>query len=155
MIQRIQTIYLTLTALFSVLFLSGKMVMFRDAEKNLLYINASGLKGISETGVIEHHMTILPLLGILILIVLMSVIAIFLYKNRKNQLKLAEINIYLSVLMLCLFISYCIIETRNQKAEIQFSISLILPFLVVLFSILARRSIKKDDDLVKSYDRLR
>lgn len=51
------------------------------------------------------------------------------------------------------YYSYYIIN--NFNVEVDTGIKLIIPFFELLLSILAYRSIKKDEDLVRSYDRLR
>jgi phosphoglycerol transferase MdoB-like AlkP superfamily enzyme len=138
MIQRFQTIYLLLTTLFSILFLSGKMLVLKN-----------------ETGVVELHGIILPLVVLLILIAAISLLTIFLFKNRKFQLKLSIALIVLSIILILALAYYAFTLSGKYNAPIQFSINLIFPVMVLVFSILAYRGIKKDDELVKSYDRLR
>jgi hypothetical protein len=130
MIQRFQTIYLLLTTLFSILFLSGKMLVLKN-----------------ETGVVELHGIILPLVVLLILIAAISLLTIFLFKNRKFQLKLSIALIVLSIILILALAYYAFTLSGKYNAPIQFSINLIFPVMVLVFSILAYRGIKKDDDL--------
>lgn len=155
MIQRIQTIYLSLTTLFSVLFLSGKILRFTDESNNLLYIGAAGLKKISEAGGAEQLGMILPLEVLLILVPVLSIITVFLFRNRKIQKKFAAGLIMISVLLIIVLAFYAFSVSRKYHAEIQPGINLILPVLMLLCSFLAYRGIRKDENLVKSYDRLR
>ncbi len=96
-----------------------------------------------------------PVTAILILTSLLSIIAIFLFKNRKIQLTVAIMVIILSAGLIIASASYGIYLTGNFKMKISPEIQMVLPFLILLFSVLAFRGILKDDRLVKSYDRLR
>ena len=138
MIQRIQSVYLLLTTLFSVLFLSMKMFVFW---------NKAVIVGSVEV--------IMPLAILLILIAAISIITIFLFKNRKLQLKLSMVLLVLSIILLLSVAIYAFILSEKYNAHLQFRINLIFPVMVLIFSILAYRRIKKDEELVKSYDRLR
>jgi hypothetical protein len=155
MIQRIQTIYLLLTTLFSIFFLGGKILKFTDEAKNFIYIGLSGLKKFNEAGGTEQISMLLPLAVLLILIPVVSIITIFLFKNRKIQIKLAAGLIFLVGLLILAIAYYTYSFSRNYNAEIQFGINLILPVLMLICSCLAYRRIKKDEEIVKSYDRLR
>lgn len=138
MIQRIQSVYLLLTTLFSVLFLSRKMFVFW---------NEAGMAGSEDI--------IMPLIVLLILIAAISFITIFLFKNRKLQLKVSIVLLILSIILLLAVTSYAFILSGKYDAQLQFRVNLIFPVMVLVFSILAYRGIKKDEELVKSYDRLR
>ena len=96
-----------------------------------------------------------PVTAILILISLLSIIAIFLFKHRKIQLTFAIMVIILSAGLIIASAWYGIYLTGNFKIKISPGIQMALPFLILLFSVLAFRGILKDDRLVKSYDRLR
>jgi Mn2+/Fe2+ NRAMP family transporter len=108
-----------------------------------------------EAGVVESEETIIPLAVLLILIAAISFIAIFIYKNRKLQLMLSMVLILLSIILLIAVAVYVFILAGKNDAQLQFRINLIFPVVVLIFSILAHRGIKKDEELVKSYDRLR
>ena len=138
MIQRIQSIYLLLTTLCSVLFLSMKMFVFRN-----------------ETTIVGSEEMIMPLVILLVLAATISFITIFLYKKRKLQLKLSMVLLILSIILLLAVASYAFLLSGKYNAQLQFRVNLIFPVLVLIFSILAHRGIKKDEKLVKSYDRLR
>jgi len=138
MLQRIQSVYLLLTTLFSVLFLSMKMFVFRN-----------------EAGIVGSEEIIIPLAVLLILIAAISIITIFLFKNRKIQIKLSMVLLILSIVLLLAVAAYAFILSDKYNAQLQFRVNLIFPVLVLIFSILAHRGIKKDEKLVKSYDRLR
>jgi|WetSurMetagenome_2_1015567.scaffolds.fasta_scaffold00001_369 hypothetical protein len=154
MIQRIQSFYLILTSLLSVLFLSGKMFILNGEAGQDIYATISGIKRMSESGP-DLTGNILPLVIIMIAVASIAFITIFLYKKRKLQTKFSLFLIVMSVIMILAIAYYIFKYTTGYNAELRISISLILPLLILLCSILAYRGIRKDDELVKSYDRLR
>ena len=155
MVQRIQSLYLLLTTIFSVLFQSGKILKFNDDAKNFLYINLGGLNRISETGGTAQLQRLLPLTGLLLLIPLVSLITIFLFKNRKLQIRFVLGLIILIILLILALAYYFYFVVLHYNAEFLPGLSLIFPILMLICACLAYRSIKKDDELVKSYNRLR
>ena len=50
---------------------------------------------------------------------------------------------------------YAFYVTRNFNAEMLPALNLVIPVLMLIFTYLAFRGIRKDDRLIKSYDRLR
>jgi peptidoglycan/LPS O-acetylase OafA/YrhL len=103
----------------------------------------------------EIIMTVMPFSILIMLIPLVAVVAIFLYKNRKVQMKMvvALMLLIIAVIALAVYYVYSVINTYDS--ELMFGYKLVLPVLMLIFSILAYRRIKKDEELVRSYDRLR
>jgi hypothetical protein len=155
MIQRIQSIYLFFTSLLSILFLKGSIISFIDESDNLLILSFRGLiKVATETGAEKIDQT-LPLTGLLLLIPVLAFILIFFYKARKLQLRLTMVLFNLVIILILALAYYSFSIIRSFNAEIQPGINLVIPVLMLLCAFMAYRSIRKDDDLVKSYDRLR
>jgi hypothetical protein len=141
MIQRLQSVWLLLAAAaafcslqFS--FYSGNMIAANqaksfaalNAQSNLLLLILSAGVGIA------------------------SLISIFLYRNRKTQLRIVLITLLVSIINLVLFF------TQTKKfvpGEGVYNLTAIFAIIVPVFLILAIRGIKKDEKLVKSLDRLR
>ena len=80
---------------------------------------------------------------------LIPFISIFLYKNRKLQIILNYLNILLFLLILGIGAGLYFHSTRF--AYISFSI----PLINIILTFLVIRAIKKDENLVKSLDRIR
>jgi hypothetical protein len=96
-----------------------------------------------------------PLSALMILIPLLSLITIFLFKNRSLQISLVRV---LTGLVLCLLLAsvfYSVKTITEYSASIEPGAKMVLPLLLLILVLLAYRGIKKDDELVKSYDRLR
>jgi succinate-acetate transporter protein len=81
-------------------------------------------------------------------------ISIFSYKNRKSQFVLGRLNIILNFILLGVFV-YQSLNLSGETLVSEKGIGLILPIFSIVFLVLANKAIKKDEDLVKSVDRLR
>ena len=102
MIQRVQSLYFLLTTLLSGLFLKGNFLKFINTEGSVIIVNFTGIyKPTGDKGydLIEK---LLPLSIIFILIPVISVLAIFLYKNRKLQLIITQILLMISILLIAI-----------------------------------------------------
>src|SRR5687768_14448318 len=139
MIQRIQSIWLLLAAAACFLtlklsFYSGNVI---QPDQSRRFENLNSMSNI--------WLTILTfLLGILILII------IFLFKNRKLQMKLTILAIVLSIGHIILFFSQL-----KRFVEGSFDLTSPVVFMVPVFLVLAARGIYKDERLIKSLNRLR
>jgi hypothetical protein len=155
MIQRIQSVYLGLTTLLSLLFLKGGIINFADKSGSVIKVTFTGLLHNTNGQSIEHIDKLLPLSVLIILIPAVSLIAIFCFKNRKVQLLLALSVIILIAGFIVVSGFYSLQVISKYGAMITPGIKIILPLLILILSVLAYRGIRKDDQLVKSYDRLR
>ena len=84
----------------------------------------------------------------------LSLIAIFLFNNRKLQFVLGRLNLILNLILLGLFV-YHSLSLSGEGAPSEKGIGMFLPIFSIVFLVLANKAIKKDEDLVKSVDRLR
>ena len=155
MIQRVQSLYLLFVVILCLILFRGSIFSFTDGTGNAVKLMVSGSLTGHDGQAAAQVVNIWPVTAILILISLLSLIAIFLFKNRKIQLTVAIIVVILSAGLIIASAWYGIYLTGNFKMKISPEIQMVLPFLILLFSVLACRGILKDDRLVKSYDRLR
>lgn len=83
-------------------------------------------------------------------------INIFRYKNRKSQMSWV-IMIIILLLIIEGLVFYLAMQMRNDfgHAAVSFKIPLIFPVISAILSYLGYRGIKKDEELVRSYDRIR
>jgi len=77
-------------------------------------------------------------------------IAIFLYKDRKVQLRLTVAVLIISIINIVLYFVH-----TKQYADGKFSLTSVVSFVIPVFLLLAVRGIWKDQKLIKSLDRLR
>ncbi len=97
------------------------------------------------------------LLGLTCLGAVVSLAAIFLFKNRMLQARLAGVSIIVAVLLMALvaFAAKTTIDQTPSGGTVNFAVGLALPVLALALNWLASRAIKKDEALVRSMDRLR
>jgi len=136
MIQRIQTIYLFLAALAS----SGLIFVFHlwtTSEEVAIYAKDDYLY-----------------LGLFLGSALLSLISIFSYKTRKFQFVLGRLNIILNFILLGVLI-YQLLMPPGESNISEKGVGIFIPILSTVLLVLANKAIKKDEDLVKSVDRLR
>ena len=76
------------------------------------------------------------------------------FKNRKLQFVLGRLNILINLILLGLLV-YVSLNLPGETAVSEKGIGMFIPVLVVLLLVFANKAIKKDEDLVKSVDRLR
>jgi hypothetical protein len=155
MIQRIQSVYMSIVFLLSFLFLKGSFLSFAEKSGSLIKITFNGIIRDSGLQGPEQLEKTWPLTIFILLIPALSLITIFLFKNRKIQLMLSLSVILIIAGIIGTSFYYAWSVMTNFSAEIVPGIKLILTPVMLICAILAYHSIKKDDNLVKSYDRLR
>ena len=155
MIQRIQSIYLSLTILISFIFLKGSFLSFINNSGSVIKVTFRGIIKVTDVQGQELIEKFLALPAIIILIPAISLITIFLFKNRRIQLWFALTGIILAVsfILISSYIS-CLVAAKYDAKLIP-GFMMISPVLILILEVLAYRGIRKDDRLVKSYDRLR
>src|SRR5215467_3719364 len=84
------------------------------------------------------------------IIIVACLVSIFLFKNRKLQLRLTIFALLVSVLNIILYFN-----KLNKFIHGELSLSCVFAFLIPLFLFFAARGIWRDEKLVKSLDRLR
>ena len=92
--------------------------------------------------------------SLLISTLLLALISIFSYKNRKRQFVLNRINILCNLILLSVF-SWKELHSSGENLLSEKGVQLVVPFISIVFLFLANRAIHRDEELVKSADRLR
>ena len=150
MIQRIQTIYLLGIIALLVLCFYFPFAEFIDAAGHNDWYS---LKGLSSGKAGKSFSQILTFAAGLAVGV--SFITIFLYKKRKQQMLACLINIVVLIVMNILVF----IQIGQLKQELSlianYKLPAVFPLVGAVLAFMAYRAIKSDDNLVKSYDRLR
>jgi hypothetical protein len=155
MVQRIQSLYLFLTTLLSLLFLKGSFLNFGNITGYVINVTFNGIVRNRLGQGFELIEKLLPLSVLIILITMVSLVTIFIFKNRKIQLWLSLLLTIIVAGFIIALIYYSWFIISEFKVEIVLTFKMIIPVLMLIFAILAYRGIRKDDQLVKSYDRLR
>lgn len=136
MLQRIQTVYLLISAILS----GGLIFVFH------LWTTANDVPVYAKDDIVYLAM----FLGSAAL----SLFSIFNFKNRKFQFVLGRLNIILNFILLGLFV-YLLLNTSGESQISEKGVGIFIPIFSIVFLVLANKAIKKDEDLVKSVDRLR
>jgi len=129
MLQRIQTIWILLSVLAAV----------------FLFITGEDVDVFGSFPIIDISLAVLVLLG---------AFSLFSFKNRKRQIMLNNISIFINALLIGI-LAYWL---QNLSGGIDFpekGIEPVFPSVAVICLLLANVFIKKDERLVKSVDRLR
>lgn len=154
MLQRIQSIYLLLASV-----LMGAALFCPLLEVGINnYSSVLYSYGINMFITAGEHLTPFPTWGILtftILGALLPLINIFLYKNRKMQLKIGWSTILLIVLYYVTVAVYVLSYMKGYEGLPLVQIGIILPVIALIFNAMAISKIKKDEKLVRSLDRIR
>jgi hypothetical protein len=156
MIQRIQTLFLLAIAIFSALliFIPFETVTIKSTEPGLvlgtysLCLSPTCIKeGVS--GFIHVPMALNAI------ILILALVTIFLYKNRKRQMKLSQLLLVLSALLIGSLFVMPLVKGEANMMDIDYKIASFIPAINSICAFLAMRFIKKDEELVRSADRIR
>jgi uncharacterized membrane protein len=139
MLQRIQTIWLFLASVSA--FLGFKFAYYSGTVPENETTNI--FKKINST-------TNIPLIIVTTAIAVLALITIFLYKNRKLQLRLCIGGILLEALLIFLYYS----EIKKFTVG-TYSLTALLQGCIVLFFFLAAKGISNDEKIIKESNRLR
>ncbi|MEI8053061.1 MAG: DUF4293 family protein [Bacteroidota bacterium] len=143
MLQRIQSIWLLLISIcifssLKIAYYTGNIVPEGELATTIkTFTQLNGMYNI-----VTNILTVT--IGVL------SLITIFLYSNRKLQLKLIFVGILLEILLL---VEYQVSIKKFTEGSI--AIGSMLQFLVLLFFYLAIKGIRKDNKIIAESDRLR
>jgi len=136
MIQRVQSLYLFICALLSAL-VPMFFPLWKNAKQMPVYFTSDVIYilffGLSAT---------------------MALVSILLFKKRQNQFVLNRLNIILNFILIGLFV-YRTLNLSGEASVSEKGIAMFVPLVSIVLLVLANKAIKKDEDLVKSVDRLR
>ena len=136
MLQRIQTVYLIISALImGALYYWFPLIMY-------------------ETGIVIIVKNELLFLGLIFGSIVLTIISILNFKKRQLQFVLNRLSIILNFVLLGIFV-YRSLILAGETLVSEKGIGVLLPVISIVFLVLANKAIKRDEDLVKSVDRLR
>jgi len=144
MVQRIQSLYLFFSAIISL----GLIFVFALWE-NVDKVKFFPMDLLDESDLVFNVVPILFLLS-----GLMSLMSLSLFKTRLKQFILNRFNILINLILLGVLI-YHLLTLSGEAGVSEKGIGVVLPIIVIVLLVLANKAIKKDEDLVKSVDRLR
>lgn len=149
MIQRKQTLFLLAVFIIGILML---FIPFQSLTQTKM-IWSIHLLPVLNIGVTTNGNIYAPLI-LNLLVITLSIATIFQFKNRPLQYKLANVIALLNVFIVGLFFLLSFV-TVSSGDTLAFSIGAFLPILSIICAFLAAHFIKKDEQLVRSADRIR
>lgn len=141
MIQRIQTAHLILAFLFCIVAIFFPPYLVIDAQ-----------------GATEFTYNKLRYMNILIYAIgLISIVTVFLFKNRRLQMRVSNLNALLTLVWIVWLGIEIIMSYEHLRADesLEIEVAVLLPVLTLFALLLAIRGIRRDERIVRSADRLR
>lgn len=155
MIQRIQTLYLLASSILVLLWYFMPLADLVNYESNFTF-SIYGIKNPDDQTWLYHTLII----SIITTISIISTVAtIFLYKNRKLQIKASQFLLLLHTALVA--VAFLLIDkaksllSLSNEIIIHHKISILFPLISLVLIFLAIKAIKRDEELVRSADRLR
>lgn len=136
MFQRIQTVYMLISAIVT----GGLPFVFPlwiDNQKNEVFFTSS-----------------IIYISLFVLSTVLAIYSIINFKKRQHQFVLNRLNMIFNFILLGFFV-YCSLNLSGEALVSEKGIGMFLPAISIVLLVLANKAIKKDEDLVKSVDRLR
>ncbi len=156
MLQRIQSVFLTLVLVFAVLFVFLPLGKF-DLEGLKIALKVTGLESSANIPAAfgqswYGYVLLILVFGIMVL----TVFSIFQFKRRLYQIQLGKFNILLHVgLVVAAFFFTDQWQDNLPNLPFSYGAGIVLPLVAMILILMANRAIKKDDELVRSADRIR
>lgn len=172
MIQRIQTVYLFAIIILALITCSGQIIDFQDRipgqtetqgtaiayQLNAVFFNTYQNVNTYQNGSLVNSEIQYGLIILVSLIVGWTLNIILKFKNRKRQLLLTKINFIIIGSYLAAVLAKAFTQIPNftfANMTLKASIGLALIFFMLYLNLRALLLIRKDEELVKSVDRLR
>ncbi len=152
MLQRIQTLFLlgALICLCLVFVFPVWKGTFQVDNETIYPVYDVFVKGLSIDSIV--------ILAISTTNILLCAVAIVLFKKRPVQMKVVAINVFL----IALSVAFMLLNVKNLSEQIEgtkitelYNVAFYLPIVALLFHVAAFRFIKKDENLIRSVDRIR
>lgn len=154
MLQRIQSVYLLLAGLIPAIALFAPLAFFAKGNGSYIMM-ATGFMA-AEIAPYSGSSQIPWGIGTFaVLTIILSLLNIFKYKNRSLQIKLCNWTVLCIVLFYVAYFAYCIIFSQNTATEFTPALCAGAPALSLIFVILAKMAVKRDEALVRAADRIR
>ncbi len=156
MIQRVQSIYLFLVFILISITVFLPVIGFQAGDQ-VFFMSIFRFDGVENISFVEKLPNIWPLPILSAILGITSLLSLFRYHNRRQQLMLNMFNLLINfgLLISILFYADFIAKFAEVNDKVEYQIAAYFPIITVALIILANRNIRKDDNLVKESDRLR
>jgi hypothetical protein len=157
MIQRIQSVFLLLLALAMLSVLALSLWHKTDPQSGQTITLTAFSLAFTAGPNLHPAGASWPIAALAVAAAAVAIFEIFQFRNRMFQLKLGALNILLitATIGAAFYYSSQGEQLLNVKLEGKYDAGFYLPTLALLLNLLANRFIRRDDQLVRSMDRLR
>jgi hypothetical protein len=159
MIQRIQSLFLLAAVISSFIVVFQPLAKMTMSDESIANFTSIGLRTDNDPS--EMLFSAYPIAVIASITGIMSLITLILYRDRLLQMRLCGYNIILTLILIAvIFFYYFFMRKITFAYQLyiiikSFSYPILLPFVNIILLFQSFRAIRRDDLLVKSYDRLR
>ncbi|MBQ9312283.1 MAG: DUF4293 domain-containing protein [Bacteroidales bacterium] len=172
MIQRIQTLWLSLAAIVAISAFFFPIGNFVLSDQSIIFNLIPKPASIDSTSFYQQN-PVWVLIILNIVFIVLSIISIFLYKNRQLQLKIVALAFLVLVAYTCYLFLYQVdaglkdilavfckgredlLKTYLDSYDISYGFASYCPIIQMLMLVFARNGIRKDEQLVRSSEHLR
>ncbi|TVQ86877.1 MAG: DUF4293 family protein [Bacteroidetes bacterium] len=155
MLQRIQSVYLFLVFIFALLFLILPVATLNIGDDT----HVIRLWGVSQetAELLFEYNRVLGILSILLafIVMILAIFTTFQYKKRLYQIRLGKLNILLHIMMVVSTFFYLDVLKKGWEDFFSYGAAIIFPLLSMVLILMANRAIRRDEQLIRSADRLR
>ena len=152
MLQRRQSLYLFVVFILSILLYTGPLA-FVNAGEGGYFLKHSGVFDLSGE---KQEVSTWPLTVMISISVLLSFLTIFSYMKRPRQMRLTLFQMFFNLGLVGVAFYYVLYVMHNLGGDqFVFQWRVVIPPIMLVLLILAFRDIRKDELMVKAYDRLR
>lgn len=152
MIQRIQTLYLLLSAVLATVCLCLPLGRFFGAGGERVADLYNLWLRLAATG--EHRFGPWALFVLLVVVATLTLLDIFLYRRRALQMRVVT---FCMILLVCYYgvLGFVLYTAHAEDMQFRPTLAAALPFVCIVLDYLAFRGVLKDELLVRAQDRLR
>lgn len=155
MIQRIQSVFLLITAMALAVFLGTNTYTKVISSSEMVGLNPYQVfhkVGEIATGKPTYYIAVMAVISILV-----AIFTIFQYRNRLRQTLFVSVNALLMVITLGVSVYHIVKDARPMSAggEETFDVGFFALIVAMISNVVANWFIRKDEKLVRSADRMR
>ena len=153
MIQRIQTVYLLLAFLCLLCMFFFPLASFVDINGHVYAMSYNRFYSIDKTQNFSQNLNLFNFL--IYILAVATLVTIFLFRKRPLQMRICTMIVILNVFLQGIIVLYFFKFKEMLQGTAAPSLVLILPLIAAIFTFLAFREVSKDEELVRSLNRLR
>jgi len=153
MLQRIQTVYLFISAILIVSLFGVSSANIFSTSGELYIYNVKGIYSAIENGGLVYPGWPVALMAAAL--ALLHVVVIFLYKKRQAQMRLTILSILMETGLAAVMYYFISKGSALLNADFNLEVPFVFPVIAAILDYLGWRGIVKDETLIKSLDRIR